>query len=458
MLRFRPRFICERKVSRRSPCRDESGRDFLLHTAKSGAPNLRSGEDRPNIAQGVRPHPNPPPEGEGIILRWLHRYPALSGSPVLLRLAGGAIPLFAAGIVLVIIAAALGPYTIPFSHTADILLEQLGIGQAAVPGTEEAIVASVRLPRIALALVVGAALGVAGAVMQGLFRNPMADPGIIGVSTGGALGAVVAIATGAQAAFALALPAMSFAGATGALVLVFRRGLRWRAVLHVGPAAVGRGGERLHRGHHLRHHPVHTRTWKRSGICSSGWAGGLDASRWSDVRLSLPFVLFGVAVAVFMARDLNLLMVSDDEARALGVRVNLTRNSLLLAASLITGAAVAFSGTIAFVGLIVPHALRLVTGADHRVLVPLSALGGGVFMLAADTRGPAGHIPGRGQRGNHHCPGGRPLLPDAAGPQQGAGFDAVNPELTWMDRMNRIGLVFNCVSSILIQTMRINEK
>ena len=114
-------------------------------------------------------------------------------------------------------------------------------------------------------------------------------------------------------------------------------------------------------------------------------AGGLDASRWADVRISMPFVLFGIVVALLLSRDLNLLMVSEDEARALGVRVGLTRNALLAAASLITGTAVAFSGTIAFVGLVVPHTLRLVTGADHRVLVPLSALGGGVFLLAADT-------------------------------------------------------------------------
>ena len=355
-----------------------------MHTADSGATNLRSGEERPNIAQGVRPHPNPPPEGEGIILRWLRRYPALSGSPVLLRLAGGAIPLLVAGIILVIIAAALGPYTIPFSHTADILLAQIGIGQAAAPETEQAIVASIRLPRIALALTVGAALGVAGAVMQGLFRNPMADPGIIGVSTGGALGAVIAIATGAQAAFALALPAMSFAGATGALVLVFAvasvGGRFSMSALLLSGVAVSAFIAAI-----ISAIILFTENLEAQRDMLFWLAGGLDASRWSDVRLSLPFVLFGVAVAVFMARDLNLLMVSDDEARSLGVRVGLTRNSLLLAASLITGTAVAFSGTIAFVGLIVPHALRLVTGADHRVLAPLSALGGGVFMLAADT-------------------------------------------------------------------------
>ncbi|MYE41498.1 MAG: iron chelate uptake ABC transporter family permease subunit, partial [Chloroflexi bacterium] len=165
MLRSGPRFICKRKVSRYSPCRYEGGRDFLLHTAKSGAPNLRSGEERPSIDRLL----------VRLYLGWLRRNPVLSGSPVLLRLAGGAIPLFAVGIILVIIAAALGPYTIPFSHTADILLAQIGIGQAAAPDTEQAIVASIRLPRIALALTVGAALGVAGAVMQGLFRNPMAD-------------------------------------------------------------------------------------------------------------------------------------------------------------------------------------------------------------------------------------------------------------------------------------------
>lgn len=114
-------------------------------------------------------------------------------------------------------------------------------------------------------------------------------------------------------------------------------------------------------------------------------AGGLGASTWTDTRIAFPIVLFGVMVAVVLSRDLNLLMISEEEARSLGVRVALTRNTLLLATSLITGTAVAFSGTIAFVGLIAPHTLRLVIGADHRVLVPLSAIGGGVFLLAADT-------------------------------------------------------------------------
>ena len=125
-------------------------------------------------------------------------------------------------------------------------------------------------------------------------------------------------------------------------------------------------------------------------------AGGLGASTWADARIAVPPVLLGIAAAVAFSRDLNLLMVNEEEARALersedaemralGVRIGLTRNTLLLASSMITGAAVAFSGTIAFVGLIAPHVLRLAVGADHRVLIPLSALGGGVFLLAADT-------------------------------------------------------------------------
>ena len=312
------------------------------------------------------------------LLAWLRHYPTISSSPVLLKLATGAIPLSMVGAALVFVAVALGPYTIPISHTFDILMDQIGLGQSTAPQTEQAIVASIRLPRIVLALLVGSALGVAGAVMQGLFRNPMADPGIIGVSTGGALGAVIAISTGAQAAFALALPAMSFAGAAGALVLVFAvasvGGRFSMSALLLSGVAIGAFIAAI-----ISAIILFTENLEAQRDMLFWLAGGLDSSRWSDVHLAVPFILFGVAVAVFLSRDLNLLMVSEDEARALGVRVSLTRNSLLGVASLITGTAVAFSGTIAFVGLIVPHALRLVVGADHRTLIPLSALGEGSF-------------------------------------------------------------------------------
>lgn len=220
--------------------------------------------------------------------------------------------------------------------------------------------------------------------MQGLFRNPMADPGIIGVSAGGALGAVIAISIGAQTVFPLALPAMSFAGATATLVLVYfvaSVGGRFSmaALLLAGVASSAFIAAIISAI------ILFARNLEAQREMLFWLAGGLGASTWADVRIAFPLVLAGVAVAVLLSRDLNLLMVSEEEARSLGVRVALTRNTLLLATSLITGAAVAFSGTIAFVGLIAPHTLRLIIGADHRALVPLSALGGGVFLLAADT-------------------------------------------------------------------------
>ena len=345
-----------------------------MHTADSGAPDLRSDEDRP-VVHSPTAQPNP---------WWLGLRASFTESLVLLKLAAGSISLLVAGFALVVTASALGPYTIPVTHTLDILLAQVGLGQANATATEEAIVAAVRLPRICLALIVGAALGVAGAVMQGLFRNPMADPGIIGASTGGALGAVVAISIGTHAAFSLALPAMSFVGAAGALALVYTvasvGGRFSMAALLLAGIAVSAFLAAI-----IAAIVLFTEDIEAQREMLFWLAGGLDASRWSEVRIALPLVLLGVTVAIVLSRDLNLLMVSEDEARALGVRVGLTRNTLLLTASLITGAAVAFSGTIAFVGLVVPHILRLITGADHRVLVPLSALGSAVFLLAADT-------------------------------------------------------------------------
>ena len=183
-----------------------------MRTVDSGAPNLRSDRNG-QMTFGGRVSPSR--------LARLRILPGLANYPVMVRLAIGLAFMLAIASSLAITATAVGPYTIPPSHILDIMAEQVGMGEASVSDTERAIVAIIRLPRIILALTVGAALGVSGAVMQGLFRNPMADPGIIGVSTGGALGAVIAISIGVQAVFPLALPAMSFAGAAGALALVY---------------------------------------------------------------------------------------------------------------------------------------------------------------------------------------------------------------------------------------------
>ena len=283
-----------------------------------------------------------------------------------------------------LVSLSLGPVGIPASHVASIVLSFVGLDFADFGRTEQLVVEQIRLPRIVVGALVGMALGVSGATMQGLFRNPMADPGIIGVSAGGAVGAVVAIATGAAGLFYLALPAFAFAGALAATFLVY------------GIAAVGGRFSMA--------------TLLLAGVAVNAFlgavvsaivimlpdhgalreilfwlAGGLDSRSWEHVRVSAPLIVGGTAVVLLMARDLNLLTLGDDEARSMGVRVGAARVTLLAASALATGAAVAVSGTIAFVGLVTPHVLRLMLGPDHRVLVPMSAAGGAVFVIVADT-------------------------------------------------------------------------
>ena len=283
-----------------------------------------------------------------------------------------------------LVSLSVGPVNIPVGHVVSIVLSVFGLDLADFGRTEQLVIEQIRLPRIVVGASVGAALGVAGATMQGLFRNPMADPGIIGVSAGGAVGAVVAIATGMAGLFFLALPAFAFVGAISATFLVY------------GIAAVGGRFSMA--------------TLLLAGVAVNAFlgavvsaiiialpdngalreilfwlAGGLDSRSWDHVWTSAPLVVGSFLVILLMLRDLNLLMLGDDEARSMGVRVGIARPALLAAAALATGAAVAVSGTIAFVGLVTPHVLRMLLGPDHRVLVPMSAAGGAVFVIVADT-------------------------------------------------------------------------
>ena len=357
-----------------NPCRVMATGIFLLGSASSRVPHLRSERRKSRAGRWSVRHR----------AGWLRAVSEFSNTPVLVKLGLGSAVLAVVGMVLVIVAAAVGPFTIAPSLTIGILLEHLGLAETTASDVERAIITTIRLPRILLALVVGAALGVSGALMQGLFRNPMADPGIIGVSAGGALGAVIAITLGLHAVIAFALPVMAFVGAAGALALVYvvaSLGGRFSmAALLLSGVAISAFIAAI-----ISAIILFTSDLQAQREMLFWLAGGLGASTWTDIRIATPLVLLGIAIAILLSRDLNLLMVSEDEAKALGVRVVLTRNVLLLAASLITGAAVAFSGAIAFVGLIAPHTLRLIIGADHRALVPLSAIGGGIFLLAADT-------------------------------------------------------------------------
>lgn len=221
--------------------------------------------------------------------------------------------------------------------------------------------------------------------MQGLFRNPLADPGIIGVSAGGALGAVIAIATGLAAISTLYLPLFAFTGAAGAMVLVFVVAMAGRGRMSMASLLLTGVAVSSLLGAITSAIIILTSQLEAQRQMVFWLAGGLEAARWDTVRIVLPIVAAGFIVILAFGRDLNLLLVGDDEAKSLGVRTGLVRSALITAAALLTGTAVAFSGTIAFVGLVVPHSIRMIAGPDHRALLPLSALGGGLFLLIADT-------------------------------------------------------------------------
>ncbi|MBI2964601.1 MAG: iron chelate uptake ABC transporter family permease subunit [Chloroflexi bacterium] len=283
-----------------------------------------------------------------------------------------------------IVAASVGPVTIPPAHVAGILLAPTGLEFGSHTRTEELVVEQIRLPRIAVAALVGTALSLAGATMQALFRNPLADPGVIGVSAGGAAGAVLSIALGLHGLFFLALPLFAFLGSMGAALLVYGIALvggrfSMASLLLAGIAVGSFMGAIVSsvlvvvpRNESLRE----ILFWL---------AGGLDSRSWEHVRLAAPLILPAIVIIALFSRELNLLTVGDDQARSLGTNVGKLRPMLLAAASLITGVAVAISGTIAFVGLVVPHAVRLVFGPDHRVLIPVSAVAGALFLVVADT-------------------------------------------------------------------------
>jgi iron complex transport system permease protein len=246
----------------------------------------------------------------------------------------------------------------------------------------EVILFQLRLPRVLLAAVVGLGLAVAGTVFQGLFRNPMADPAIIGVSSGAALGAVLVILAGGSAGFGgFGVPLAAFAGALATALLVYR-------LARIGPA-------------------VQVATLLLAGIAVAAlissllslvmslageelrsiyfWLlGGLGARGWDALTAAGPFVAVGALAAVLTMGDLNLMVLGEERAAQLGVEVERFKRGSLAVGALLAAAAVSVSGVIGFVGLMTPHVLRLVVGADHRRLLPAVMLAGPAFLILTD--------------------------------------------------------------------------
>jgi iron complex transport system permease protein len=245
------------------------------------------------------------------------------------------------------------------------------------------IVLELRLPRVVLALVAGGGLAVAGAVFQALLRNPLAEPYVLGVAGGAAVGAVAALTLGLSAVPA-AVPAAALAGAIGAIVLVLRiavqagRALDTRVLLLAGVVV----GAFFNAVILLLLTLADVESF-RSAVF---WMmGSLAAASWRSAALLSLYVVPAVVVLMALARPLNLLAIGEETALFLGARVDRVKLAAYFIASLLVASAVAACGVIGFVGLIVPHAIRLAWGSDHRLLLPACVLGGGTFLLLADT-------------------------------------------------------------------------
>ena len=241
----------------------------------------------------------------------------------------------------------------------------------------------IRLPRVILAALVGLLLSISGVILQGILRNPLADPYIIGISAGGAVGAAISITLGAQfVVFGMSsVPATSFIFALSAVFIVYKLS---QVAGKTAPETLILAGVAL------------------SAFCAailsliiimSGslqtiyfWLlGSLSSASWSDVLTVIPYAVLGSGAAYFFSKELNALLLGEEMASTLGVDVENTRLILIGAASIMTAAAVSVSGLIGFVGLIVPHWIRLIIGPNHRLLIPVSALSGMLLMVVADT-------------------------------------------------------------------------
>ncbi|WIG57403.1 MAG: Vitamin B12 ABC transporter, permease protein BtuC [Ktedonobacterales bacterium] len=303
----------------------------------------------------------------------------------------GILPLMCVGLfVAIVLAAAVGAVPISPLHTAAILLNQLPIFHFARhwPESEETILLVLRLPRVMGAALVGAALGVAGALFQGLLRNPLADPFLLGTSSGAALGASIAFAapalyTAAWLGFGM-VAVLAFVGALLAVALVYRFAMRGGQapvvtllLAGVAVSAILTAFQTLiiSLNDRLGLHVVGLYLWL---------SGGITVENWTQVGVVLVIVVVGLVVALMLAPALDVFALGEDMAGYLGLRVERVKLLIVACAALLVAAAVAISGLVGFVGLVAPHLCRILLGPRHRLLIPATALAGAIFVVVAD--------------------------------------------------------------------------
>jgi iron complex transport system permease protein len=253
-------------------------------------------------------------------------------------------------------------------------------GSASYPQATS-IIRGIRLPRILLAMLVGAALGVSGTALQALLRNPLADPYVLGISSGAALGAIIALWVGGRVA--AASPAAAFAGALATMAWVYLLGRRAGRLASYTLVLAGVVTASFLSAVILF---VLTLLSTRDVRGIAFWLmGDLSVVTDAQLRVLFPIVLLGVSALYLFAKDLNILLLGEEEAAHLGVNVARVETATYLLASLLTGVAVSVSGAIGYLGLLVPHLGRMAVGTDHRTLLPVSALGGAIVLVVSDT-------------------------------------------------------------------------
>ncbi|WP_019616142.1 FecCD family ABC transporter permease [Psychromonas ossibalaenae] len=278
-----------------------------------------------------------------------------------------------------------GPADISLTAVMTILKQSLFTPASSdIPNWQSSIILDVRLPRMIIALFAGASLALCGLVMQGMFRNPLASPSVLGVSSGASLGAVTAIYLGASLISAWAIPLFAFIGAGISLSIVYRvastRGQTNIATLLLSGVAMSA----LNVAATSLLLALSLSNWDVARMIIYWTMGGLDGRTWDHVLIILPIVVSGFILLLFYSKQLDLLLLGEQHALSVGVDVRRTRRNLLIISTAMVGASVSVVGGIGFIGLVVPHILRLILGPSHRYLLPACLLGGAVTLLGAD--------------------------------------------------------------------------
>lgn len=290
-------------------------------------------------------------------------------------------------VVAMVLSAMLGAVQVPPREVVAIVVNHLGepFGwhiDAAYTQQQDAVVWSIRMPRILLGVMVGSALAVSGAALQGMFRNPLADPALIGVSNGAALGSVLALGLSLSVLGQWTTPVFGFVGGVMFALLGYALARQNGRTEVVTLILAG----------------IALNTFAGAGVSLITFVaddsklraivfwlmGSLSAATWRSVIAAAPFVIAGLIASFWWRRPLNLMTLGEREARHLGVETERVRFLVIVFTALMTGATVAVAGVVGFVGLIVPHVIRLFSGPDHRTLLPASALGGAILIVVAD--------------------------------------------------------------------------